>query len=665
MKTSSAALGSPTVSITALEFGSLGPLNHAHAHVAIVGAGPRGTSSLERICSSASELLGPSGKLTVHVVDPSPPGPGMVWRRNQSSQLLMNTVTSQVTLFTDDSVVCAGPIRPGPSLYDWAKEAEPDLGADDYATRSQYGGYLEWVFGEVVRRAPVNVKIEIHSALAVRLSEAIDGSQTLTLSSGKTLSGLASVVLAQGHLPLHMDADLYKLTRYAAENDLRHFAPSNPADLDLSVILPGESVLLRGLGLNFFDHMALFTTGRGGRFSSSSEGGLVYHPSGNEPHMYAGSRRGIPYHARGDNAKGAFGRHMPLVLTEEVIAKFHRRKNAGNAPDFVKEIWPLAAKEVEVVYYEALLRARQHGASMAMAPISFRQRFLAAPHESRQEAQLLEEFGIAKADRWSWERIQRPQGNRAFATAGAWKSWLLDYLKEDAREAALGNLDGPLKAALDVMRDIRNELRLIVDHNGVKGSSYRDHLDRWYTPLNAFLSIGPPRQRIEQMIALMEAGVLDVLGPRMRVQAVDGVWVASSPEIPDWTVRGTTLIEARLPEPNLRHTADRLLSHMLKTGQCRPHVLDGYETGGIDITDSPYQIVDAHGRAHPRRFAVGVPTEGVHWVTAAGARPGVNSVTLTDTDAVARAALHVARSEMDKGCEPVLETSSLPMAIAA
>lgn len=663
MKKDSVSLASPTVSVIPLDFSDVGA--DTHAHVAIVGAGPRGTSSLERLCSSASEFLSPGGRVTVHVVDPSPPGPGMVWRKEQSSQLLMNTVTSQVTLFTDDSVVCAGPIRPGPSLHDWAKEAEPQLGPDDYASRSQYGHYLEWVFGEVVRRAPANVKIQVHSARAVRLNDGLDGSQTLTLSNGQTLSGLAAVVLAQGHVPLRPDPELKKLASYAAGNGLRHFSPSNPADLDLSVISPGEPILLRGLGLNFFDHMALLTTGRGGKFTSSPNGGLTYHPSGNEPHMYAGSRRGIPYHARGDNAKGAFGRHMPLVLTEDVIADFRNRTTAGDAPDFLKEIWPLAAKEIEVVYYEALLRAQQGGVSLATVPFDFRKRFLQAPHDSRQEAQLLEEFGIAKADRWSWERLQRPQGSQKFPTSGAWKTWMIDYLRQDAKEASLGNLNGPLKAALDVMRDLRNELRLIVDHDGVKGTSYRDHLDRWYTPLNGFLSIGPPRQRIEQMVALMEAGVLEVLGPKLQVQAEGGVWLASSPDIPDWTVKVTTLIEARLPEPNLRNTADELLSHLLKTGQCRPHVLDGYETGGIDITHSPYQIIDSHGRAHPRRFAVGVPTEGVHWVTAAGARPGVNSVTLTDTDAVARAALHAATSETNRGYETTMQANSLPMAITA
>ncbi|KOG85361.1 hypothetical protein ADK38_37120, partial [Streptomyces varsoviensis] len=53
------------------------------------------------------------------------------------------------------------------------------------------------------------------------------------------------------------------------------------------------------------------------------------------------------------------------------------------------------------------------------------------------------------------------------------------------------------------------------------------------------------------------------------------------------------------------------------------------------------RLLDARGLAHPRRFAYGVPTEAVHWVTAAGIRPGVDSVTLSDADAIARAMLAV------------------------
>ncbi|MFE6171833.1 FAD/NAD(P)-binding protein [Streptomyces sp. NPDC056464] len=621
--------------------------------VALVGAGPRGTSVLERLCASAAELIPPGACLTVHVIDPAPPGPGRVWRTAQSPELLMNTVSSQVTLFTDDSVDCSGPIRPGPSLYDWAAGA---LGPDDYPTRADYGRYLEWVFTKVVREAPPAIRVETYAARAVRLDDAPDGRQVLTLDDGRVLPALSAVVLAQGHLPTAADTAQRHQSSYAERHGLRHIAPVNPADVDLSAVSPGEPVLLRGLGLNFFDHMALFTTGRGGRFVRDAEGlPLRYLPSGNEPRLYAGSRRGIPHQARGDNAKGPYGRHLPLVLTPEVIAGFRKRADSGEAPDFLAEIWPLVAKEVETVYCAALIPGDRRP--------EFIERFLAVPHRDPQEACLLDEFGIAERERWSWDRISRPHTGRDFADPGQWRDWLLAYLREDAAQAARGNVHGPLKSALDVLRDLRNELRLIVDHGGLTGNSRRDHLDRWYTPLNAFLSIGPPRRRVEELVALMEAGVLEVLGPRLDVREESGAWVAHSPDVPGSAVRATTLVEARLPEPELRRTGDELLARLLKTGQCRPHTVDGYETGGLDVTPRPYRLIDRQGRAHARRFAFGVPTEGVHWVTAAGARPGVDSVTLSDADAVARAALRAVVSGTEEDAEaqvwPNVELASI------
>lgn len=638
------------------------------AHVAIVGAGPRGTSSLERLCASAKDFLAPGSRLTVHVVDPSPPGAGRVWRTDQSQQLLMNTVSSQITMYTDNSVTCEGPICPGPSLHEWAVTVggQTELGPDDYPTRALYGRYLEWVFKETVRNAPEGIEVEVHAARAVRLDDGPGGTQVLTLSNGRAIYGLAAVMLALGHLPLLKSPEEMQLATHAARHNLRYIEPSNPADVELAAIAPGEPVFLRGLGLNFFDYMALLTMGRGGRFTRTSNGNLQYHPSGSEPRMIAGSRRGIPYQSRGANAKGVDGRHYPLLLTEDKIAGFRKRAESGNPPDFLSEIWPIVAKEVETVYYKLLLK--QEGKEYT----GFQERYLAVPYGSQQETEILDEFGVSAEKRWSWDRISKPQGKRTFASADEWRDWLVTYLRQDAEEAALNNVDGPLKAALDVLRDLRNEVRLVVDHAGLGGVSRRDHLDGWYTPFNAFLSIGPPLQRIEQMIALMEAGVLELLGPRPEVRAVAGGWLVRSPAIPGDAVRVTTLIEARLPEPNLARTADGLLSHLLRTNQCRAHTLDGYDTGGLDVTESPYHIIDAWGRPHARRFAVGVPTEGVHWVTAAGIRPGVDSVTLQDNDAMVRAALRVAATEADSSSAALelevqaqLETRSIVEAASA
>ncbi|MQS04326.1 FAD/NAD(P)-binding protein, partial [Streptomyces alkaliterrae] len=632
----------------------------AQLNICLVGAGPRGLSVLERIC--ANERADPTDAvLTVHVVDPHRPGPGRVWRTDQARELLMNTVASQVTAYTDDTVEMAGPVEPGPSLHEWARgvgdlsplEAQLGcyddvvltearaLGPDDYPTRALYGRYLEDVFRQVVVAAPEHVTVVVHRATATALSERADGGQRLTLDNGDHLDHLDAVVLAQGHVDSRRPAPL---AEQAAEYGLGHHPPGNPADLDATSVPPGETVLLRGLGLNFFDHMALFTVGRGGRFERVG-GRLRFRPSGREPRLVAGSRRGIPYHARGENQKGAHGRHTPRLLTPATIRRLAERHQDGDRLLFGTDLWPLIAAEVESVYYETLLVAAGRPADAAALVADY----LAAPDGEPRRA-VPPRYGVPEDRLWDWDIIARPWGDRVFDGPESFHRWLLTHLAADVRAARGGNVGDPVKAALDVLRDLRNEIRLVVDHAGLDGDSHRDELDCWYTGLNAFLSIGPPASRIEEMIALVEAGMLRIVGPRTRVHAEAGTplrpagYVAESPEVPGARYRATVLVEARLPEPDLRHTADPLLRAMLDAGQCRLfHIPAGcgrtYETGGLAVSRRPYHLLDAAGEPHPRRFAYGVPTEAVHWVTAAGTRPGVNSVTLCDSDAIARAVL--------------------------
>ncbi|KAF3762123.1 hypothetical protein M406DRAFT_53403 [Cryphonectria parasitica EP155] len=620
-----------------------------NTHIAIVGAGPRGIGCLERLCSSAKDILKNEGKVTIHVIDPYPPGPGKVWRTNQPPRLLMNTVASQITLFTDESVNCKGPKRPGPTLHEWAAgESWLQLGPNDYATRFAYGCYLDWAYHEICKRATKENAIkEIveHRASAIRLQEPTRGGrQRLTLSTNATLPKLSAVILAQGHVSrLPSKTQTLFFDDVAEHNNLRYFPPGNPADTNLGAIAPNESVLLRGLGLVFFDYMILLSSRRGGRFEPSAKG-LTYHPSGKEPKIYACSTRGIPHHARGDNEKGAYGRHTPVFLTKQKIDEFNQKAIAGgdNAPRFKKDIWPLIAKEIKSIYYKALFKKKKFDEESAKFINRLSENDSSEADSS--EADDLKRLGVAQPA-WSWERLRKPQGKTTFSTAKEWNDWLLKYLKQDIEEAKQGNIRGPLKAALDALRDIRNQVSLIVDHHGVNGASYRDDIVKDFSPLNAFLSIGPPRRRVEEMVALIEAGVLQVLGPEPTLTLVRDAWLAKS-IIPCQSVEVKNIIEAYIPPPNLTHTEDPLLRYMLDNGQCRPHTIDGFETGAIDITRSPYQIIDKEGSAHTRRFAIGVPTEGVHWVTTAGARPCVNSVNLVDNDAVAQAALHKAYADL-------------------
>lgn len=650
---------------------------HESSSIAIIGMGPRGLSVLERLCANVE--LTPDLNVSVHIVDPFLAEAGKVWRTNQSKHLLMNTVASQITLFTDHSVECEGPIVSGPSLYEWARflalinlperydesilnEARR-LEPDSYPSRAFYGYYLKWTYQRIIHNAPSNVVIHFRQSRAISLDDAPNGRQIIQCDDGSIMN-VNAVVLALGHTPTALSEEERVFQNFAERHCLCYIPPVNPADVNLDRIEPGKAAILRGLGLNFFDYIALLTVGRGGAFIRK-QGRLFYEASGREPKLYASSRRGIPYHARGENQKGPFGRHEPLFLTREVIDEFHNRTNKGERINFRQEVWPLIAKEVETVYYTTLIRVM----SCNCQSEHFKARYQNCPWGSEQEQHVLDEFGIKQAKRWSWKRISYPYFDKSFVNQQAYREWLIKYLSEDLTEARRGNVSGPLKAALDALRDLRNEVRLIVDHAGISGDSYREDLQGWYTPLNAFLSIGPPASRIDEMIALIEACILDILGPEIHLKLIEQPprFQASSC-LNESTIEATVLIDARLPDIDIRRTTDPLLSYLMQSGQCRPFVIPnssgpGYITGGLAVTTPPNHLVDNNGIAHPRRFAFGVPTEGVHWVTAAGIRPGVNSVTLGESDAIARAMLKVlARDSMEQVIAPVnqLVTRGIP-----
>ena len=116
--------------------------------IAIVGAGPRGAGILERLAASAPELH--PGGLDVHLVDPFPAGAGRIWRHEQSPLLAMNSMAADVTMYTDESVICEGPLRPGPSFWDWAQDLRefgdadalgPELAAELRATTRELIAY--------------------------------------------------------------------------------------------------------------------------------------------------------------------------------------------------------------------------------------------------------------------------------------------------------------------------------------------------------------------------------------------------------------------------------------------------------------------------------------------------------------------------------------------
>ncbi len=625
--------------------------------IAIVGLGPRGLTVLERICANLRRTA-PHTVIEVVLIDNVRIGTGAVWRIDQSERLLMNTVASQITVFTDETVQMAGPVQLGPSVYEWARYistsgiayAAPEavrkqaaaLTPDSYPTRAFYGHYLLWAYEHIRRLSRDFLEVTEIVATAVDLRDE-HGRPVVRLADGQRIDDLDAVVLTQGHLPADDDSER-EFDRPPHRDGLQYLAPGNAADIDLYAVTPGEPVIIRGLGLTFFDYVALLTEGRGGRYTDRGNG-LEYVASGREPLIHAGSRRGVPHHGRGENQKGVAGRHRPVLLTTDRIRELRRRTASTGDLVFRRDVWPLISKEVEVTYYSRLLRDRYDPRALQ----EFCSAYVATHWGSPAEQALLDEHGVV--DRWDWDAVAQPARGKTFTDRSTFRHWLLGYLEADLHAACLGNVHGAVKSALDVLRDLRNEVRMIVDHAGVTGDSYRDDLDQWYTPMNAFLSIGPPAHRIAELVALIRAGVLTVVGPEMRV-ALDGDrFSAQSPRVGGSRVWAPCLIDARLPDPDIRRTTDPLLVNLRRRREIRCYALpnpDGiaYRTGALEVT-TDHRLVDHAGRAHRRRFALGIPTEKVRWVTAAGPRPSVDSVALADADEIARAMLRLASVSLE------------------
>ncbi|KAI1465948.1 FAD-NAD(P)-binding-domain-containing protein [Daldinia caldariorum] len=606
--------------------------------IAVVGAGPRGTSVLERMCASVAEIIPAGTELIIHVITPCPAGAGKLWRTDLPTTLITGTIASEMTLYTDGTVKCQGPIRPGPTLYEWVQSNRPEhgLGPDDYVPRALYGEYLSWGFNQMLAHPTDNVRIVMHEARATNLEEGPDGRELLSLSNGERLPGISAVILAEEHLPVHPTPEEEQIRAYAEKAGLTYIAPSMPHDVELSVVKAGEPVLMRGLGFAFMDYVTLLTLGRGGRFETVGTN-LQYIPSGNEPRIYAGSPQGMPYLALGDNKKTAADYHEPFIFNDEVVDLLRERANLGHSLDFNIDIWPLMVKEVEMAYYDSLLGGGEEFSN------EFREAFIDTQPSTDEESQVLNDFEFPADDRLRWEEFAYPYRSKTFASPDEWQKWLLEHLHDDVTQAEFGNTESPVKAAACALYDLGDKLRELISQARLTEESRRIiHND--FAPLYAFICRGPTRLQALQLIALIKANIVTIVGPELEVRYGPNSWTVDSPHIPGSQVSVTTLIEARVPSADVRRTGDELLWNMFKNKECRLHTMDGYESGGLDVTPRPFNIIDAQGVAHPRRFALGVPTDGAEWLNTTAPKPGRNSSTLLDSDAVARAALAIAAS---------------------
>lgn len=607
--------------------------------VVIVGAGPRGTGILERLLANIGEIP-VSRPLRIDLVDPFPPGGGRVWRQEQSSLMWMNALAGNVTMFTDDTVRCEGPIRPGPSLSEWAAAdgTHWDVLGMSFASRQVQSHYLSWVFDKIVADCPSGVTVTVHETTAVRLDGGPGDRQRVWLADRSEPLVADVVVLALGHQEAGPTEEDLRVAGFAERHGLRYLPSAYTADADLSGFRAGENVVLRGFGATFVDVMALLTEGRGGEYRLA-EGRLRYVPCGDEPVLYVGSRRGVPYRAK--IAYRLVGRPAQLPWFFDASA-LDRVLADREHVDFRTDLWPLMAKEIGWGYYHELFTA--HPNRVTCDWDEFFAGFAAYDWDSPALRELVEAAVPEPDDRLDLAALDRPLTGLKFAGLDDVQAHVRQEIKADVRRRGefIHSADlGATAAMLSVNRQLR-QLRAI---EKLSARSMVEDVHGWWQGFFEYYTSGPPAQRSRQLLALSEAGVVRFLGADMWVDTDEehGVFRAGSASTPD-SVEATALVEARLPRADLSTTTDPLLRGLYESGEATDDVLadeDGFEhsSGLLLVSTTDFRVLDKAGLPHPRRYAIGPFTNVRHF--AAFATPRSNAVSFRQNDTLARGVLAV------------------------
>lgn len=651
--------------------------------VALIGAGPRGTSVLERLlanwaagATSRANRADPGwSALHIHVVDPFPPASGHVWQPEQSRLYLMNTQAFYPTLIPEDPKLAqplaggsfdqwrAARRRDGQGLNDAEKAELATLESHDFPSRAIYGRYLRQTLAELLQRMPDGVEVTFHETTAVAArpvpaSSGTTGGQAfdVELADGTTLT-VGSVVLALGHVESRLNPEQRAFQRAADEHGLLYFPPAPPADVDWQRVPDNEPVLVRGMGLNFFDVMGQLTEGRGGKFVQAGVPGagvLEYRPSGREPKIIAASRRGTPYRAKAGLA-GYYPSSITMsYLTEAAVDRF---RAAGIQPGFDHDLWPLLHRDALWAYYSTLARSQP-------AAIRDAAQFLADLEDALQphahttakwesDVAALVDKHVVASRRLNVRGLAAPLAGRTFASRRELDLAITAYLDDDARRSALGEAD-PVKMAIGALHRGRAILKSVVADGGITDESWVAELRGWFESFVEGLASGAPALRSEQLAALARAGVVGFVGPdpKFSVDRSAKVFRAVSPWVHDGPVEAPTLIEAMSPANRVGINISPLLEQLMADGLVRTKIMMSAEgtpvqTTGLDVEPHPYRPVASNGSLTQGMYVLGLQLSATQWGTAiaAEARPATGKAyasgqrTLRDADEIARSIL--------------------------
>jgi predicted dinucleotide-binding enzyme/uncharacterized NAD(P)/FAD-binding protein YdhS len=620
-------------------------MSTSSARIVVVGAGPRPSGLLERLGANAAEFTG--AHVRIDLVDPCTPGAGRIWSAQESPLLLMNSRAKDVTMFTDEASSIEGPVREGPSLAEWAAGiregsiAAPTAGTErlaeiealapeSFPSRRVQALYLEWVFGRVLADLPESIEVRIHRRLATDIERldgtpegiASDGSPwRVALDDGSALTA-DLVLVTVGHTDARPTPAQRGLHDFAVRHGGAYASPSHADGVDLAALGAGQDVILRGMGLGAVDLIALLTEGRGGSFTPAPLAGdpdrLSYTPSGEEPVLWLGSRRGTPFHSkvRGEDVPAG-----PTELAHLTPQALDAAEDPEGHVDFERSVLPLVAAEIRhAVPGIALGHTDSEGWDLLTA----------------LDDPLVGLFGSGDAGSAARAGSENSADTEdAAAALRRTRDVLVGHIESDLRERT-GEDPTQARALFQVLLRITGALARLLPAERLSPASRGSYPGLWHS-LFSFVCSGPPPRRLQQILALERAGLVHFLGPRLQVTADEapGEFVAEGAG--GALVRTRALVDAFLPAPTLEGSSNSFLRRLGgDIGASDPHA------PGRLRTDGEGRVLDAEGEPVPGLWAVGPATS--EFPLGAFARPRTDAPVFRRNDALARTLLAEAQA---------------------
>ena len=430
-------------------------------------------------------------------------------------------MAEDVTIFTDDSVRCAGPIRPGPTLLEWTRTVDDETLAElttpavaaeiraiaptTFPSRLVQSAYLAWFRRHVLASAPANIDIVEHRRRAVDVRDEPDGAQAVWLEGLDEPLVADAVVLSLGHLDAG-PRDGGAMIEFAAANDLVHLPAGHTADQDLSVLEPGADVIALGFGQAFTDLVALVTEGRGGRFETAADGHVTYHPSGDEPVLHVGSRRGVPYRSKLDyrlqGPKAPMPKFLDDVAVERLLASPHPLQ-------FRRDILPLVAKEVGWAYYHELFNAHGERTTCGVGRV---RRALQRGGDRRAELDALVAATVPDpVDRFSIPALDRPLAGLQFDSRRELHDHVSAHVVADVARRTNPAYSADLGAFIGLLWTFGTVGRIGASGK-VAPRSRVTEIGAWWFSFFMYYASGPPPPRLRQLLALADVGLVRFIG---------------------------------------------------------------------------------------------------------------------------------------------------------